>query len=355
MKNNKIKIGAFTSIIAIGLLSFNAMSKNGEIKRVYNPDLPILKEGWQGNIVINGRFSNDTVPANSTMLDVLKWQFSKNPQKEEKRNDTFRLQVQDFNPFTMPENSIVWLGNASFLINVNGVRLITDPCFFNLPAAKRKVAMPCSPNDIKSINYLLVSHDHRDHFDKKSVRILVENNPEMEALVPLGGNRLFSGRKLKNVKTQEAGWYQEYHLTDSVRIVFLPAKHWGRRGLNDNNKVLWGSFLIITPEAKIFFAGDTAYDEHLFKEIRNLFGDIDICLLPIGAYSPEWFMSKAHTNPEEAVQIFLDLGGKTLIPMHYGTYDTSDEPAGEPIKRLRQNAMEREIEHKIKELAVGEV
>jgi L-ascorbate metabolism protein UlaG (beta-lactamase superfamily) len=240
------------------------------------------------------------------------------------------------------------LGHSSFLIHINGVRLISDPCFFNLLSKKRKVALPCSINDLKPIHYLLISHDHRDHFDTKSVEILVENNPEMEALISLGGSRLF--KQFKNIKKQEAGWYQEYHLTDELRVVFLPAKHWGRRGSNDFNKTLWGSFLIITHNIKIFFAGDTAYNEKMFKEIRELFGNIDICMLPIGAYSPAFIMKPAHLNPEEAVQAFLDLGGKWFIPMHYGTYDLSDEPMGEPLARLQKCG----INDHLKVLAVGE-
>ncbi|MDR2905201.1 MAG: MBL fold metallo-hydrolase [Helicobacteraceae bacterium] len=323
------------------------------MKRICNPNLPIVKEGWRGNIVIDGKFQNGAIPRNFPFADVFKWQFSRNPQRKEKRDDAFELQIQNFNPSAMQNNSIVWLGHASFLMKINGARLIIDPCFFKtLIPIKRN--LPCSPDSLKSINYLLVSHDHRDHFDKKSVKILVENNPEIEALIPLGGSRLFSEKALRNVKIQEAGWYQEYKLGYDIRIIFLPAKHWGRRALRDANKTLWGSFLIIAGDTKIFFAGDTAYDELLFKEIQNLFGDIDVCLLPIGAYSPQWFMSESHTNPEEAAQIFLDLGGKVLIPMHYGTYDLSDEPPSEPIKRLRKYAVEKEITHKVKELAMGE-
>jgi L-ascorbate metabolism protein UlaG (beta-lactamase superfamily) len=172
----------------------------------------------------------------------------------------------------------------------------------------------------------------------------------MEVLVPLGGNRLLSGKKLRNIKRQEAGWYQEYRLTDSIRIVFLPAKHYGRRGLNDTNKTLWGTFLIIANDTKIFFGGDTAYDEQMFKDVRNLFGDIDICLLPIGAYSPQWVFSDEHINPEEAVQIFKDLGGRHLIPMHYGTFDLSYEPISEPLTRL----LKSDLADKIKVLTVGE-
>lgn len=352
VNKNKVKLGALF-IVIVGLLSINAMQADSGFQRKYNPDLPIVKDGWEGNIVIDGKFQNDTASRKFPFTNAFKWQFSRNPQREEKRNDTFQPQIQAFNPSCMQENSVVWLGHSSFLMNVNGVRLIFDPCFFNMPISTKR-DLPFSPDSLKSINYLLVSHDHRDHFDKKSVKILVKNNPEMKALLPLNGNRLFSGKKLQNIETQEAGWYQEYQLEEDIRIIFLPAKHWGRRGLRDENKTLWGSFLILTENTKIFFAGDTAYDELWFKEIRDLFGDIDVCLLPIGAYSPQWFMTDSHTTPEEAVQIFLDLGGKALIPMHYGTYDLSDEPAGEPIKRLHQFAAEKEIANKIKELAMGE-
>ena len=325
-------------------------TKNNNIERKINFDLPVVKKGWQGNIVIDGRFSYDTVADYKSLSAGLKLGFSRNPQKEEKRNDTFQLHVQHFNSASMPENSIVWFGQSSFLININGIRLITDPSFFNMGFIKRKAVLPCHIDSLKPINYLLVSHDHRDHFGKKSVESLVSNNPDVEALIPLCGGRLFSGKILSNVKMQEAGWYQEYKLTDDIRVVFLPAKHGGRRGLTDANKVLWGSFLIITDIVKIFFAGDTAYDEQIFKEIYNLFGEIDICMLPIGSYSPQWFMSDIHTTPEEAVQIFLDLRGKWLIPMHYGTFDQSDEPLGEPLIRLLNCG----INNKIKVLDIGE-
>ncbi|MCL1911108.1 MAG: MBL fold metallo-hydrolase [Leptospirales bacterium] len=325
------------------------------IERKINPDLPMLKKDWEGNVVIKGRFCNDTVPDNFPFTNILKWTFSRNPQREEKRSDTFQLQTRPFDRLSMRDNSIVWLGHASFLMNINGVSLITDPCFFNLPInRKRKAPLPCSIDSLKPIDYLLISHDHRDHFDEKSVEALIEHNPDMEALIPLGGSRLFSGKKLNGVKRQEAGWYQEYKLTASLRIIFLPARHWGRRGFNDLNKTLWGSFLIISDKTKIFFAGDSAYDELLFKEIRNLFGDIDICILPIGAYMPEFIMKRSHTSPEEAVQVFSDLGGKIFIPMHYGTYDLSDEPTGEPIVKLQKCGNDKRIDDRIKQLIIGE-
>ena len=332
-----------------------------KIVRMKNSALPVLKEDWQGNIVINGKFRDDTSPQKAPGRALIKWMLSRNPRRAEKRNDKFRLPVQRFDPATMHENSIVWLGHSSFLIDVGGVRLITDPCFFDLPSGRRKVPLPCPAEALKTVHYLLVSHDHRDHFDKKSVEVLAQNNPGMEALIPLCGNRLFHSKKLSGIRRQEAGWWQEYNLTEgvrtkeSVRVVFLPARHWGRRGLNDSNKTLWGSFLIIAGGTKggtkIFFAGDTAYNKQMFKDIWNVFGDIDICLLPIGAYSPPFMMQTAHMNPEEAAQAFMDLGGKCLIPMHYGTFNLSDEPPGEPLARLFRS----DAGDKTKALAIGEI
>ena len=350
---NRLKI-ILPIIVVLGFLMFNFMHAQTRITRKTNPDLPVLKDGWQGNVLINGKFFNDTIAEKAPFWNVLKWKLSRNPQREEKKRDTFQLRMLPIDNYDKNENYIVWLGHSSFVISVNGVLLLTDPVFINLPNAKRKVALPCNIDDLKGIDYLLISHDHRDHFDKKTVETIMGNNPDIEALIPLNGGRLLNGKKLRKIKRQEAGWFQEYNLANDIRILLLPAKHWGRRGLNDFNKTLWGSFLIIANGMKIFFAGDTAYDEHLFNEIQQLFGDIDICLLPIGAYSPAFLMQKEHTNPEEALQVFSDLGGKLFIPMHYGTYDLSNEPLGEPITRLRQSAIEKGIEQQIIDLKVGE-
>ncbi len=231
--------------------------------------------------------------------------------------------------------------------------IITDPAFFDLPTRERRVSLPCDVTDLKGVDYLLISHDHRDHFDAKSVNQLVALNPEMKALMPLNGSQLLKVNGFDEISFQEAGWYQEYQLNENLRVIFLPARHWGRRGLNDQNRVLWGSFLIHSGNTKIYFGGDSGYGEH-YKEIRELFGKINYCILPIGAYSPSYMMKTSHTTPEEALQAFIDLGGETFIPMHYGTYDLSDEPVGEPLQRLKNEARRLNISDKLKVLDIGE-
>jgi len=327
------------------------MSSDKKIKYAYNKNLPILKNGWKGNVLINNAFYNDAIVENPPFIDVFKWKFQKNPQKKQKEEDTFNLQSSTLESIPKATDNIIWLGHSSFLITINGITIITDPCLFDIPMIKRKVPIPCKIEVLKNIDYVLISHDHRDHFDKKSIAVLWENNPKMEVLTGLNMSNLFKKYKL-NTKIQEAGWYQEYKLHEDIRILFLPAKHWGRRGLLDYNKNLWGSFLIISKHKKIYFSGDTAYS-NVFKAIHKEFGKMDICMLPIGAYSPKFMMENSHTTPEEAYQIFKDLDGGMFIPMHYGTYDLSDEPLGEPIKRLEQCFQSNN--KKLHRVTVGEV
>ncbi|MDA3879583.1 MAG: MBL fold metallo-hydrolase [Prolixibacteraceae bacterium] len=321
-------------------------------ERKINPDLPGVKESWAGNYYRNGRFYNNNVVKRPPLSKVLKWKFSKNPQKLEKRNDQYSLKVKNPAPFSNKSDGVTWLGHLTFLISVNGINIITDPVLYDIPTSKRLVKLPLSDKSFYPVDYILVSHDHRDHFDKKSMKKIKVLNPQVEVLMPLGAERLFSSRKMKGIKRQEAGWFQEYIINEDVQIIFLPSNHWGRRGLFDFNKTLWGSFLIVTDTIKIYFGGDTAYGDH-FSEIHELFGDIDVCILPIGAYSPAWLMSESHMSPKEAAKAFLDLGGIYFIPGHYGTFDLTDEPLSEPILRL-----EKELDflgrlHSLKELSVG--
>jgi L-ascorbate metabolism protein UlaG (beta-lactamase superfamily) len=118
----------------------------------------------------------------------------------------------------------------------------------------------------------------------------------------------------KFIDVQEAGWYQQFQLDTSFKVYFLPAKHWYLRAPWDRNKILWGSFLIEYKNKKFYFSGDSAYDTH-FKTIGQLFGDIDYCFMPIGAYKPSYIMQSNHMNPEEAVRAYIDLKGKHFIPM----------------------------------------
>ncbi|QHT70461.1 hypothetical protein GXP67_29300 [Rhodocytophaga rosea] len=318
-----------------------------------NPDLQFVKPNYSGNKLIHGKFTNEDKDVEAGFLKVLRWQFTRNPQKAEKKADTFRLQViQNKTLSKQGLDKIVWLGHATFLIRIQGQNLLIDPVFGNLPLIPRKSPLPCLPSDLTNIQYLLISHGHRDHLDKPSIQQVLEYNPAVTVLAPLQMQKLiYSFGKIRQY--QEAGWYQSYQVTDGLEIIFLPAKHWHRRGLNDFNEILWGSFLIRTKQVSIYFGGDSAYGAH-FTHIRQTVGPVDVCILPVGAYKPPFMMQGSHMNPMEAIQAFQDLQGKLLIPMHYGTFDLSDEPIGEPYRVLQQAELQKKIKGKLKLAAVGE-
>lgn len=305
-----------------------------DIKYVKNDNLPLIKSGFRGNVLINGRFSPYEEYHGTGFFKMMKWVLSKNPQKSDLIREKSITPVERIKSFE--KNSIYWLGHSSFYINAGCVSFITDPVFFDLVTNKRDTPPPVEPADIKNIDYLLISHDHYDHLSLRSVSSLIKNNESMEALLPLNTGSLFDNCLLKSVPRQEAGWFQEYDVKNGVKVIFLPAAHWCRRGLFDMNKRLWGGFLIDTGAVKIYFAGDTAYNENMFRDIRGTIGAPDICLMPIGSYSPWYIMRDHHMNPEEAAAAFRILGGEIFIPMHYGTYTLSSEPAGEPPKRLKK-------------------
>jgi L-ascorbate metabolism protein UlaG (beta-lactamase superfamily) len=319
----------------------------------HNPALPTMELpfAWTGNPLDGkGRFVNLHHPFTTSFKDVWKWQRGPKPQKAEKLADAWRMPVHSNNEILHgDQDAIYWLGHACFLICIGGVRFLTDPVFNALPFVKRHTVLPVDPAQLRHIDYLLLSHDHRDHCDQKSLQLLASLNPKMTILTALRMERLIRPW-VGNRPVQEAGWFQQYN-TEGFTLTFLPARHWCRRGLTDINRRLWGSFLLEKDGRSIYFGADSGYDRH-FAAIGQLFPHIDVCMIGAGAYKPAWFMSPSHTSPQEAVQALSDLRAKTLIPMHYGTFDLSDEPMGEPARLLRQ--MQREGRGNIRLLEVGE-
>jgi len=323
------KIIALIFFTIIGALAF---MNNRNIKYYhFNKELTFTKKGWKGNLMLDNQFVNQDKKKPQNFTTFIKWRLSTNPFKKEKKNEIYSLKIREDNSFiNSSKDGIQWLGHSSFIIRLNGVTITTDPVYFPMTGVKRLSKMPLSPDKITPIDYLLITHGHRDHFDRKSFKIIAKKNPNMIALIPLKFTPLIG----KKVKSQEAGWYQRYKTNSQITIDFVPAFHWHKRGITDFNNILWGSFIIRSKNKTIFFCGDSSYGPH-FKEIGKLYGPIDICIMPIGAYRPSYMMKDSHMTPEESYKAFKDLKGKIMIPMHYGTYDLADELRGEPEKRIR--------------------
>ncbi len=340
--------------------SFNKSEKYRPVRTSFarNPALAPVPgtEDYPGNpLDQKGLFMNEEHVFWPSMWDVIRWKLSSNPYKEEKQNVTGRLKViKRASPDELPDNSITWLGHASYLMHISGKRILIDPVltqpgFF----LKRYSELPYETSKFENIDYILISHNHRDHCDKESVELLARQNPGATWLCGLGLDTLLLKNWTGSDKIQAAGWYQQYQIEgNSLKISFLPTRHWSRRGLNDTNASLWGAFMFENEGKKIYFGSDSGYAGHV-KRANELFGEVDHYIAGIGAFAPRWFMAPSHMHPEEVAQTCNELQAKNLIPMHFGTFDLSDEPLLEPARLIQQLKKENAFDADLSLLAVG--
>lgn len=318
-------------------------------------ELSVIKDGWPGNpIDQRGRFINDEFPFLPKSMELLKWQLSSNGFKEEKQNDQFRVAVRDPSAFLSGEaDGILWLGHASFFIRLDGVSILTDPIFDTPTFVRRFVDVPSQLEQIKNVDYVLLSHDHRDHTDEPSLRKIAAKFPNAAFIGGLKMEDILNEWKTPTNEVKTAGWFQKFDTDGPVSFYFVPVRHWSRRGLFDTNKRLWGGYVIKGTTSTIYFGGDSGYGRH-YKEVGELFPNIDYFLIGIGAYEPRWFMEANHNNPSDVIKAFRDTRAKTLVPMHYGTFDLSDEPPGTPLQTLFEEADAAGLRSKIRVLAINE-
>ncbi len=354
-----VKTGAFLLfvlfIIAAAFIFWSDREKDVIVKYVRNENLPTVRADWRGTPVDEkNRFVNHEFPFLPKMSELLRWQLSANPQKAEKESDKTRLAVLDPTEFLQSEqDGILWLGHAGFFIRLNGKTILTDAIFGKPPFVKPFVDVPSPIEKIKAVDYVLISHDHRDHCDEETIKQIARKFPAAEFLAGLGAGDLLNGWTPAS-KLQTAGWFQQFALSsDDIKIYFLPTRHWSRRALFDTNKRLWGSFVIESAQTTIYFGGDSGYGNH-YKELAALFPKIDFAILGVGAYEPRWFMQPNHNSPDDAFQAFIDSNARNFIPMHFGRFDLSDEPPGEPLRLLNEKAKELNLTDKIKVLQINE-
>ena len=281
------------------------------------------------------------------LATVFKWRFTRNSQTlvdfEQLEPDLPFLQLN------RKEETLTWIGHSTFLWQYRGINLITDPHLSNRAspvsfAGPKRLSPPAVLlPDLPELDIVVISHNHYDHLDKSSVLGIYEKQKTKPPLflVPLGMKEWFENIGI-NSGVVELDWW-ESHQVGGWKYHAVPVQHWSRRGLLDTNKVLWAGWVVEAPEKRLFFAGDTGYSKD-FKDIGKRFKTMDLSLIPIGAYAPRWFMKDMHCNPEEAVQIHLDVKSKKSIGMHWGTFmNLTDEPLEEPPERLRKAVKAKKI------------
>ncbi|MBS7455609.1 MBL fold metallo-hydrolase [Coralloluteibacterium stylophorae] len=233
------------------------------------------------------------------------------------------------------EDAAWWLGHASVLLRVGERTVLTDPILsgraspLRFAGPQRRTPPAATVATLPPIDAVLLSHNHYDHLDYDSIRRLVRRFPDAAFLVPLGLGDWLRRRGARSV--HELDWWDatEVH---GLRFDCAPARHWSARTPWDTNRSLWCGWTVRRAAFAFYFAGDTGWSERL-GEIARL-GPFDLAAIPIGAYSPRWFMRGQHIDPAEAVRLHRAVGARRSIGIHWGTFELADDALDEPPRLL---------------------
>jgi L-ascorbate metabolism protein UlaG (beta-lactamase superfamily) len=262
--------------------------------------------------------------------DLLKWRFGSRPPRvpcatPRRDNDGTGLASRD--------PHLTWIGHATFVMRLGGKLVATDPVWSTrVGPVRRNVAPGVALDDVPPLDVVTVSHSHYDHMDVATLQRIAARSPQAVFVVPKDNAEVLAKGGIGNVV--ELGWWESHRVGDLV-VTLVPAQHWSMRWPWDRNMRLWGGFVYSSPEGAAYHAGDTAFNESVFRAIAERVPRIDWAMIPVGAYEPTWFMSAQHIGPEDAGRAWEILGARTLVAMHWGTFRLTDEPLDEPPTRMK--------------------
>lgn len=241
------------------------------------------------------------------------------------------------------EDVLVWFGHSSYFMKLNGRNFLIDPVFsghaspIKFTTKSFKGSDVYTANDIPEIDFLLLTHDHYDHLDYKTIVQLKPKVNKIMTSLGVGAHLQRWGYDLNRIT--EMDWDEELQFED-LTISTTPARHFSGRTFRRNTS-LWLSFVLDTSNKKIFVGGDSGYDTH-FKTIGEKFGPFDLTILESGQYNHYWKF--IHMMPEETVQASIDLNAKKLLPVHWGKFSLSLHAWDEPIKRVIDEATRKGVD-----------
>ncbi len=254
--------------------------------------------------------------------------------------------------------AVAWLGHDTLLIKSGKFWTLTDPIFSSYATPfppfgpKRLAELPLNIGSLPHIDFILISHDHYDHLDLETVKKLA--NQEDGSPLFLVGRGLASWflQHVPNAKVEEMVWWDN-KIIDEMRFHFVPAQHSSGRSFFNKNLTLWGGWIVEHNGKKLYFAGDTAFEEHLFRDIKSYVGEIELAALPVGAYLPEKLMQYEHMSPDDATNALKLLAPKKAFGIHWGTYQLGDDTSDDVRKSIKELTTEKP-DLAIKLLGIGQ-
>ena len=226
-----------------------------------------------------------------------------------------------------------WLGHSTLLIEIDGLRVLTDPIWgpraspSRFAGPKRFQPVPVPLRAMPPLDLVIVSHDHYDHLDYPTVRQLAKH--DVPFVTSLGVGAHLEAWGVRPERIIELDWWESHRPPNTeLTVTAAPSQHFSGRGLNDRNGSLWSSLVLRSPRHTVFFSGDTGLTTE-YRVIRERFGPFDLVMLEVGAFHPAW--GDMHLGPKNALEALALLGGGPFLPVHWGTFSLAmhawDQPA----------------------------
>ncbi len=251
----------------------------------------------------------------------------------------------DLNKFKAASDTlkVVWFGHSTFLLNFEAKTILVDPMLSEYASPVpfvigRFQPPPLKASELPHIDTILISHDHYDHLDMKTIRSF-KDKVDTKFIVPLGVGRHLEGWGIDRSRITELDWWESTSF-DNLEFVATPAQHFSGRAFGDRNATLWASWVIKSDTKRVFFSGDSGYDKH-FKDIGDKYGPFDIAFIENGQYNKVW--EEVHLLPEQSVRAFYDLKAEIYFPVHWGAFKLSIHPWYEPIQKVYNSSVERKF------------
>lgn len=297
----------------------------------------------QGVFVNRDRLAYERMQKRDKFDDgMFKFMFgNENNEKPETGLPVLKPEVKEFLA-PSDEIKVIWFGHSTLLVNLQGTIILIDPILSGYAspvffAIRRFQDPPLQLQDLPRIDYILISHDHYDHLDRKTIRFFRDKTNRF--IVPLGVGSHMKGWGIDPSRIDEFDWWQSRKYGE-LEFVATPAQHFSGRSFNDRNQTLWASWVIKNNEKRIYYSGDSGYDTH-FKAIGDKYGPFDIAFIENGQYNKNW--EEVHVFPEQGVQAFYELRGKVFFPIHWGAFKLSVHSWYEPIEKIHQFSLNRKF------------
>ncbi|MEP6998181.1 MAG: MBL fold metallo-hydrolase [Betaproteobacteria bacterium] len=231
---------------------------------------------------------------------------------------------------------VTWLGHSTLLIEIDGLRVLTDPVWglraspSQLVGPKRFQPVPVPLRAMPPVDLVLVSHDHYDHLDYPTIRELAKRDVPFVTSLGVGAHLTAWG--VQPGRIVELDWWESHRLPNTeLTVTAAPSQHFSGRGLHDRNATLWSSLVIRSRRHSVFFSGDTGLTTE-YQTIRERLGPFDLVMLEVGAFHPAW--GDIHLGPENALKARALLGGGPFLPIHWGTFALAMHAWDQPAETL---------------------